>query len=108
MDSIFVEFSLFDVRDESLPYTGAIPARHERMRGMVPAVEITDDRNRLGIGCPDGEHIAPHTIDFDAMAAEFFVQAKMFACLKEGDIKIGEQRKLLDHGDTHLHYERAI
>ena len=79
MDGILIKFSFFYTRNKTLPNAGAVPARHECVRSVVPAIKIADDRDSLGVGCPDGEYVAPYTIDFDTMAAKFFVQAKMLA-----------------------------
>ena len=54
LDLVLVERALAQLRDEQLPDAGAAALAH-RVRPAVPAVEVADDADALGVGRPDGE-----------------------------------------------------
>src|SRR5438045_2266845 len=65
------------------------------MTGGIPAVEVTDDRNTLGIGSPDGKVCAVEAVAIDDVSAQLFLQAEVRAFVEQVEILIGEQRDIV-------------
>ena len=59
------------------------------MAGFIPAVEITDDRDSLRVGRPDGEIGSRLAAIVDRMSAEFFVQVEVAAFIEQVAIVVG-------------------
>jgi hypothetical protein len=58
------------------------------MTRIVPVVEVSQHRNALGIGGPDGEIGSLDIVDASGMGAELFVQSKVTAFVKQIDVVI--------------------
>src|SRR5262245_60732460 len=87
----FVQRTLSDSWQESLPDT-RIPNRREGVFSFFPIVEVTDDRDLLGVGCPDGEIGAACSVVLDRMCTQLVVQVKVSPFIEEVQIILAEQR----------------
>ena len=58
-DEVLVHRAFFEAGDETFPDARAVPSRSEGVAARLPAVEIADDRNALGVRRPDGEQACP-------------------------------------------------
>src|SRR5215475_10500644 len=90
---VLVGLAMPDVRDEIFPDSGRT-SRIKWMLLVVPAVESTNHRNLLGVGCPHREIRALGSIYFPDMRAQTLVQLDMRAFVKQVEIVIAEQRHL--------------
>src|SRR5438270_10544477 len=54
-DAKFVRAAVRNAGDECFPNTGTLSARLERVYAHVPMIEVTDDGDARGVGCPDAE-----------------------------------------------------
>ena len=61
------------------------------MAGFVPAIEIADDENLLGVGRPYGELRAHCVAVGNDVGTELVVEPKVTALIKKVDIVVGEQ-----------------
>jgi hypothetical protein len=61
------------------------------MARFVPAIEIADDENLLGVGRPYGELGAQRVAVGNDVGAELVVKPKVTAFIKKIDIVVGEQ-----------------
>src|SRR5207249_1183354 len=73
--------------DEPLPDAG-VAERAQRMRGCVPAVEVADDADRLGVRRPDRERDPA----LDDVCAELRVQLLVPAGARQVEIELTETR----------------
>ena len=60
------------------------------MTPAVPGVEVADDADALGIGCPDSEGGALDAVDFAQVRAEPLEGAKMRAFGEQPDVEFAE------------------
>lgn len=63
----------------------------------VPVIEIANHADPFGIGRPHRKAYASLAFVLHEVATHFFIQPKMFAALKEGNIEVREQGEWLDH-----------
>ena len=94
---VFIGRSLAGAGNEAFPDTTGVPAGKEDMAIGIPFIEIADHADPLCIGRPDGKEHSLLALVFHDMAAQFFIQAKVFAAFKKGDIVIGKKRVWLYH-----------
>ena len=59
---VFIERARTDIRNKQLPDTRAAAAAHG-VGAPVPGVEVTGHADAGGVGCPNGEVDAAHTVD---------------------------------------------
>jgi hypothetical protein len=78
------------------------------MTFRIPVVEITDQRNPPGIGCPYRKTNALFAFERNNMAAHFFVKTKVLAALEEGDVEVGKKRKGFNHDQKYLNIRRKV
>ncbi len=64
-----------------------------RMGAAIPVIEVTDNRDRLRIGCPDSKIDAPHPIDGAWMSTHLFVDAVFLALPKQVEVVITKNRR---------------
>src|SRR5690606_12086968 len=69
-DVVLVRGALSNSRHERLPDAGPIASRPHRMGILVPAVEVADHGDVLGVRCPHREANAGRTVDDGRMRAE--------------------------------------
>ena len=86
-----VEFAFAEVRDEDFPDAGTAEHAH-LVAASVPAVEVADDRNGLGVGGPYGELHAFETLVFYEVCAELAVEFVVRARGDEVPVEFGENR----------------
>ncbi len=67
-------------------------ARRHGMGVGVPAVEVADDGDALGVRGPDGEIGAGFAVDGDEMRAKLVVETVVAALVEEVEVHVGEQR----------------
>ena len=88
-DFIFVDFAGLDSREEKLPDAGGAEQAH-RFAAAVPAVEVADNGDAVGVGRPDGEADAARTIDGDAVRAHHLIDLVVFAGVEEIDVHLAD------------------
>ncbi len=76
LDLVFVERPLADPGNEYLPDAGSPHGPHGK-KPAVPIVEVADDTDALGIGCPHGKCHASHAVHLASVGAQLFVQPVM-------------------------------
>ena len=76
--------------DEALPNAGAA-ARVHGMGIGVPAVEVADHGNALGVGGPHAEVSALLAVEFGDVSAKLFEQAVVLALVEQMKIIAGQQ-----------------
>jgi len=91
MDVVFVQGAFFQAGNKTFPNTRAVPTRGEGMFLSIPKIEVTNHRNGLSIGRPHGKVHAFLAIDFDQMAAHFFINPKMSTRLEQVNIVVGKK-----------------
>src|ERR1700761_4136418 len=74
-------------RDKNFPDSGFDPFSH-RVASTVPAVEIADNANSLGVGRPDRKACPGMPVDFGEMSTELFVNIVVIALLVEVHVKL--------------------
>ena len=85
-DGEFVDVAVTRGWDDPGPDPRGGP-RAQWVGGGVPAVEVPDDADVPGTGCPDGEH---RPVRADQMAAELLRQPCMGPFVEEVDVGFGE------------------
>jgi hypothetical protein len=78
---ILIQSALADAGNEAFPNAGA-GFRRKRLAGLVPIIEIADDRNLFRVGRPDGEVSAAFTGMLHDMGAELVIETKMAALIE--------------------------
>ena len=63
-----------------------------RVYPAIPAVEVADDADPLGIRCPDGKGTSLDAIDVRQVGAELFVDAVMIALREEMNVEFTQDR----------------
>ena len=64
--------------------------RAHRMHASVPAVEVADDADAMGVGRPDGEVDAVGAADAQRVRAELVVDAGVVALAEQVEIEVGD------------------
>lgn len=86
-----VEFALAEVRNEDFP--NAACAKHAHLVAVtVPAVEVADDGNGLGVRCPYGELHSLEALVFHKVCAELAVEFVVRACCNQVAVEFGKDR----------------
>ncbi|MCY1238390.1 hypothetical protein D9M72_511260 [compost metagenome] len=67
-DLVFIGKAALDAGNEDFPDAGVGAQPHD-VSPAVPVVELADDGNALGIGCPDGEVVAVGAVMVDRVRA---------------------------------------
>ena len=88
---VLVDRSLADAGDEALPDAGVAAGRHGVGVG-VPAIEVADDGDALGVRRPDGEVGAGLAVNGDEMRAKLVVETVVAALVEEVEVHVGEER----------------
>ncbi len=78
-----------DVGDEKLPHPGAAAHPHG-MGAAVPSVEVADDADPVGVGCPDGELHARDAVHRPRVGAEEAVGVPVASLAEQVQIKVAE------------------
>ena len=81
-DMVFKERSLADVWKKSLP-DARLPFRRQPVAALIPAIEIADNGDLFAVRRPNGEIGAARAGVCDDARAEFVVEPKMAALVKE-------------------------
>src|SRR5690606_1892944 len=87
LDVILVARARLEPRHEALPHAGAVGAALERRLSRTPAVEVANDRNALGVRCPDAEAHAA----FDEMRTEHAIKLGVAAFAQTRDVFVSNQ-----------------
>src|SRR5690606_26277340 len=91
-DLVLIERARVEPRHEELPDAG--PAAHgERVAAAVPAVELADHADPLGVRRPDGEPHAANAVAFVEMCAERAVRALVEAASEPLELGPVDQRR---------------
>ena len=88
----FIVRSLSHPRDEDLPHSAAQEFPHW-MPSSIPLIEISDDRDTLGIRCPNVESRAAYTVDLNQVSTELLVQLPVLPLTKEMEVEGSENRR---------------
>ena len=88
-DLEFVARPLSDPRDEDLPDAGGAEAPH-RVPPAVPAVEVADHADSLGVRRPDREVDAVGLADSHQVRAKLVVNARVLALREQVDVVLGD------------------
>ena len=102
-DGVLVEGALAGAGDEALPDAGAVPARGQGMARGVPAVEVADHGDALGVGRPDGELRAVAAVDGQGMSAELVVELEVVAFFEEIDVRLCEKARAVEDVGIRAH-----
>jgi hypothetical protein len=89
VDAILVERAGAEPGHEQLPDPRRDPLVHAVGRA-VPAVEVADDAHGIGVGRPDGEVDAGHTVDDVQLGPELLVALPVAALADEVEVEVGE------------------
>ena len=73
---IFIQLTMLRTGDKQLPDTAFFAQAH-RVATAIPVVELTNHRNTLGVGCPDGETRTGDAIHGIRMRTQRFVRSQM-------------------------------
>ena len=79
---VFKERSLADAWKKSLP-DARLPFRRQPVAALIPAIEIADNGDLFAVRRPNGEIGAARAGVCDDARAEFVVEPKMAALVKE-------------------------
>src|SRR5205823_1228644 len=90
-DVILVLRPLADARDEAIPDPRAL-ARGERMGVLVPAVEVADDVDALGVRRPDRVERAGDAVHRAGVRSELLVETVVRAFVEEVEVVLREER----------------
>jgi hypothetical protein len=90
LDAVLVERALADGGHEALPDAGRSPL-NERRSLLVPAVELTDDADRIGIRRPHGELHPGLAGARNHVRPELRVDADVGALIEEVEIEFRQQ-----------------
>src|SRR5690606_12645844 len=85
---VLIVSSLSDMWDESFPDARCFSWLQGVLR-LIPAVEISENRNLPRIGGPDGEMSPRDTINGQKMGTELAMQVKMCPLIKQEQIVVG-------------------
>jgi hypothetical protein len=82
-------------REEALPHArlGDFP---QRVRVLVPRVEVADDRDRGGVRRKDGEGGPGDAVDRARMRSEPLPEARMGSLVEEVEVVGAEKRRAID------------
>ena len=92
LDLEFVKRARADAGQKDLP-DADIMAESHRMDAAVPAVEIPDDADPLGVRGPDGEARSRDALHLSRMRAQLFVASEMSPLRQEMNVEIAEKRR---------------
>ena len=91
-DFELVHFALAQAGHEEFPDPGR-PEQAHRMKAAVPAVEIADDRDPAGRGCPHRERHALDPVHRAQLGAELVVDPVLVAFVEQVEILLAERRQ---------------
>jgi len=80
----------------------------QRVAGFVPAVEIADDGDALGVGGPDAEKRAGRPLRLAETGAELVVKAAVAAFVEEVEVVVREPQISDAHGSPKVRRRRTI
>ncbi len=89
-DVVLVQRALADSGHKAFPDTGT-PACLKQMRLCVPAIEIADDRNRTGVGCPHPKVCSWLSRNRSEVSAQLVVNPVVGTLVEEMEILISQQ-----------------
>ena len=93
---VFVHRARAQLGDESFPDAGA--AGHAQgMAGLVPGIELADDRDRVGVRRPHREVGAALAIDGGRVRAQFLVEPVVIALVEQVEIVVAQEREVIAH-----------
>ena len=84
---ILVQRPVTDSGDKPFP-DARLPVGVKRVAALIPAVEITHNENLHGIRRPDSELSAAYPVVVHDMSAQFVVESKVAALVKEVEVVI--------------------
>ncbi len=85
----FVLLAAPDTRDEDLPHPVRRQAAH-RVDATVPPVEVADDADAIGIGCPHREVHPGDRSELDGVRAQLLVGAQLGALADQVEVEIAQ------------------
>jgi len=89
-DVELVNSALTEAGDEALPDARAAAWGHGGGVG-VPAIEIANDGDALGIGRPDGEPGAGTAVEGDEVGTHLLIEAVVAALVEKMEVHVGEE-----------------